>query len=136
MKTKIDAAEVQSLLSKHPSLTLTPQSAFIRIDAPNGLRCYASKSAWVTRFDLSGFVYPSGPGITDIPEDQRPTGKVCQQVDFDQSKEVILETIEAVLEFMVAQAAKSPSKKPSKPAKEEPKGWGFEATTEEAQPQA
>lgn len=134
--SKIDAAKVQSLVQKHPSLKITPQSAFMRIESPNGLRVYASKSALVSRVDLSGFTYPSGPGIVDLPEDKRPTGKVLQQVDFSLSEEVILETIDAVLEFMINQPTKEATKKVQKESKEAPKGWSYEATTEETQPQA
>jgi hypothetical protein len=86
--------------------------------------------------DLSGFVYPSGPGITDLTPEKRPTGKVLQQVDFTQTEAIILETIEAVLEFMVDQPAKSPAKRGEVAGKESPKGWAFEATTQESAPQA
>lgn len=135
MNTRIDASKIQALIQKYPDLKITPQSSFMKVESPNGYRLYPSKSSWVTRCDISGFVYPSGPGIVDLPPEKRPTGKVQQQIDFTCEESVILETLEAVLEFMVS-LPKREAKKGEKVAKEAAKGWSFEATVQVDQPQA
>jgi hypothetical protein len=143
MNTKIDAAKVQSLVLKH-GLAVTKQSAFVRVESPNGLRVYFSASPWVTRCDLSGFE-TQHPGVVAYAEDKKPTGQVTQKVNFEQGEEAILETIDAVLEemkniFAVGDGAEEESKKMSKKAQagEQPvaQGWSFEATTESTEAQA
>jgi hypothetical protein len=126
MKTKIDAAKLEALIRRHDGFTVTPQSSFVKVENPqNGATLYFSKSALVSRIDISRMQYPSGPGIVDLPEASRPTGNVLQMVDFEQEEAVILETVEALLEYMNEAPKMETKARTGGGKKSTAQGWSF-----------
>jgi len=135
-KSYVDAAKIEAVILKFPSLQMTPQAGFLKVAAPETARhyrVYPARTTMVGRVDLSGFTMDH-PGLLTLKDHER-FGKVSQQVDFSRPEAEVLECLEAVLAHMASLPAPAKPEKAKKEAAPKAKGWSFRTAAADKTPE-
>lgn len=110
-KTMVAYDDVMSVVRKHMTgLTLEDKKRWVKVQGPGG-KLYIPKSKTVGTVRISNFT-AKGPGIRELPPEERETEKVTQELDFRGVKQ---EDVLASLELLMGELAAT-----VKPAKKEP----------------
>jgi len=96
-------AVVNAGVRQHPGLLSiqTDLARWIKVQGPNG-KIYLPKAKKAGTVHVSGFRVETGFGVRDFDENERPTGKVTQELDFRMSEADILANLEGLVEMLAA----------------------------------
>lgn len=109
--TYVAQDKVETIIAKHPGLTVTTQAGFVKLSAAAGRNLYVARTKGVGRIDVSGFLFED-PGVRTLGEGER-FGKVHQQFDFTRTEDEILASLDACLGHMLTLPAAEKVKRES-----------------------